>query len=108
MFFFIECPSNLFYTHWLRVRTLTLLFISPAHRRMFGLRENMTSGEWEHMELCMGDEETCTGDLVGANRQRFILSFGEDEEGELYVLTSATVSAIEYTGVVYRIVDPSR
>ena len=56
----------------------------------------------------MGDEGTCTGGLVGADRQRFILSFGEDEEGELYVLTSSTVSPRQNTGVVYRIVDPSR
>ena len=75
---------------------------------MFGLRENVTSGEWAHSELCMGDEGTCTGGLVGADRQRFILSFGEDEEGELYVLTSSTVNPRQSTGVVYRIVDPSR
>ena len=77
-------------------------------RRMFGLRENVTSGEWEHMELCMGDEGTCTGGLVGASRERFILSFGEDEEGELYVLTSSRANARVDSGVVYRIVDPSR
>ena len=68
----------------------------------------MTSGEWEHMELCMGDHMTCTGGLVGAERERFILSFGEDEEGELYVLTTSVANARDDSGVVYHIVDPSR
>ena len=56
----------------------------------------------------MGDGETCTGDLVGANRKNFILSFGEDEDGELYILTTSNASPTVKQGVVYQIIDPSR
>lgn len=56
----------------------------------------------------MGDSDVCTGDLVGVNRARFVLSFGEDEDGELYVLTSSSVSTTSEQGVVYQIVDPAR
>ena len=75
---------------------------------MFALRENVTSGEWGHMELCMGGEDTCTDGLVGTEREKFILSFGEDEEGELYMLTTSRAQPTLRRGVVYRIVDPSR
>ena len=67
-----------------------------------------SSGEWEHTEMCMGDDFVCTGDLVGTDRQRYILSFGEDEKGELYILTTSNPSPTATKGIVYRIVDPSR
>lgn len=56
----------------------------------------------------MGDASTCTGDLVGVARERFVLSFGEDEDGELYVLVTSTASPTSPSGVVYHIVDPAR
>ena len=68
----------------------------------------MTTGEWEHMELCMGDNSTCTNGLVGTERTQHILSFGEDEEGELYILTTSTANPTLENGVVYHIIDPSR
>ena len=37
-----------------------------------------------------------------------MLSFGEDEDGELYVLTTADVSTTAEQGVIYQIVDPAR
>ena len=80
----------------------------PTCRKIFALKENATSGEWHHMQLCMGDEDTCTDGLVGTNRERYILSFGEDEAGELYVLTASRARPTERNGVVYRLIDPSR
>lgn len=56
----------------------------------------------------MGGEGICTDGLVGANRERYILSFGEDEEGELYILTTSRARPTVRNGVVYRITDPSR
>lgn len=56
----------------------------------------------------MGDGDTCTDGLVGTERERFILSFGEDEAGELYVLTTSRARPTMRSGVVYRIIDPSR
>lgn len=56
----------------------------------------------------MGDGATCTSDLVGEERERFVLSFGEDEDGELYILTTSDASPTSPAGVVYHIVDPAR
>ena len=78
------------------------------HSKLFALREDKSKGEWTRTDLCMGDSNVCTGNLVGVERARFVLSFGEDEDGELYVLTSSSVSTTSTQGVVYQIVDPAR
>jgi len=56
----------------------------------------------------MGDDGVCTGELVGTERAKHILSFGEDEDGELYILTTSFPSPSSPQGVVYQIIDPSR
>ncbi len=56
----------------------------------------------------MGGEDVCTGDLVGGGRAHFIVSFGEDEDGEVYVLATSRASPSSPQGVVYQIVDPAR
>ena len=63
---------------------------------------------WQRSDLCMGDDATCIGGLVGQSRQRFVLSFGEDQDGELYILTTSRASTTSPVGVVYNIVDPAR
>ena len=78
---------------------------------MFALKEE--EGEdggvrWERSELCMGDEMVCTDGLVGKERERHILSFGEDEDGEIYILVTNDASPSDNGGVVYHLVDPSR
>jgi hypothetical protein len=79
--------------------------------RVFALKEE--EGEdggvrWERSELCMGDEMVCTDGLVGKERERHILSFGEDEDGEIYILVTNDASPSDNGGVVYHLVDPSR
>ena len=56
----------------------------------------------------MGGDGVCTGELVGTERAIHILSFGEDEDGELYILTTSFPSPSSPQGVVYQIIDPSR
>ncbi len=63
---------------------------------------------WQRSELCLGDSSTCIGELVGSERERFVLAFGEDEDGELYVLATSSAIPTERLGAVYRIVDPAR
>lgn len=63
---------------------------------------------WQRSDLCMGDDATCIGGLVGQRRERFVLSFGEDQDGELYILTTSSASPTAPQGVVYNIVDPAR
>lgn len=77
-------------------------------RTLLALRENKEGGTWQRTRLCMGDGDTCTGDLVGTDRKKYILSFGEDEDGELYILTTSDPTPTAREGVVYQIIDPSR
>lgn len=87
-----------------------MVYFLPYHRRLFTLRESTEEGStrWQRSNLCMGDESTCTGGLVGQEREHFVLSFGEDEDGELYILTTSNASPLNPVGVVYSIVDPAR
>ena len=45
---------------------------------MFTLTED--NGNWKEKEICFGDEKYCTDKLSG-EFERYILSFGEDEQG---------------------------
>lgn len=56
----------------------------------------------------MGGEGVCTGDLVGTERSKYILSFGEDEDGEVYILTTSNASPTARAGTVYQLIDTSR
>ena len=82
--------------------------------KVFALREKERGGEeggeveWESSELCMGDSSVCTDGLVGVERKKHILSFGEDENGEVYLLATSLASTTSSEGVVYRLVDPAR
>jgi len=75
--------------------------------RMFTLTEDKASGLWRGKEICFGDGKYCTDKLSG-DFERYILSFGEDEQGELYILSTSTPSSTKPSGKVYRIVDPGR
>ena len=56
----------------------------------------------------MGESDVCTGDLVGVARKRHITSFGEDEDGEIYILAVDDATPTTTDGVVYQLVDPAR
>ena len=56
----------------------------------------------------MGASDVCTGDLVGVARKRHVTSFGEDEDGEVYILAVDNASPTTTDGVVYQLVDPAR
>ncbi|XP_078683834.1 hedgehog-interacting protein-like [Branchiostoma floridae x Branchiostoma belcheri] len=71
------------------------------------LEENPETEWWEEGDLCLGGEGVCTGDLQGGI-QGSLLSFGRDESGELYLLTSETIHAKKSGGHIYKLVDPRR
>lgn len=75
--------------------------------RLFALTEDRNSGMWSSEELCLGDSTVCHSGLTG-NLEKNILSFGEDEAGELYVLVTDFASPTHTGGKVYRIIDPAR
>ncbi|XP_062860612.1 HHIP-like protein 1 isoform X2 [Trichomycterus rosablanca] len=76
--------------------------------RLMSLKENPDSERWEYTEICMGKERTCRFPKLINSYYKYIISFGEDEAGELYFLATGTPSAASRGGLVYKIVDPSR
>ncbi|XP_071962315.1 HHIP-like protein 2 [Antedon mediterranea] len=74
--------------------------------KLFKLVESGVNGTWENSDICLGDSTVCTGGLLN-NYPTHILSFGEDESGEIYMLTTNAPSTSHAGGKVYRIVDPS-
>ncbi|KAM6933679.1 HHIP-like protein 1 [Xenentodon cancila] len=76
--------------------------------RLMSLKENVTTGEWQYNEICMGTDQTCRFSKLINSYYRYIISFAEDEAGELYFLSTGVPSATARAGVIYKIVDPSR
>ncbi|KAM9732982.1 HHIP-like protein 1 [Menidia menidia] len=75
--------------------------------RLMSLKEN-AEGEWKYTEICMGTDQTCRFPKLINSYYRYIISFAEDEAGELYFLATGAPSATARAGVIYKIVDPSR
>ncbi|KAK2894954.1 hypothetical protein Q8A67_012183 [Cirrhinus molitorella] len=76
--------------------------------RLMSLKENPETGKWSYKEICMGTDKTCSFPKLINSYYKYIISFGEDEAGELYFLATGAASATVRAGVVYKIVDPSR
>jgi len=57
------------------------------------------AGSWQVKEVSVQHENR-----PGRKLNRFLLSFGEDEDGELYLLTSKSLGPIGSSGEVYKIV----
>ena len=72
---------------------------SQADGSLFIASESGT-GAWQAMEVSVSGDNTRGGRL-----DKFLLSFGEDEAGELYLLTSKTLGPSGSSGEVYKIVD---
>ncbi|XP_035009446.2 HHIP-like protein 1 [Hippoglossus stenolepis] len=76
--------------------------------RLMSLKENVTTSEWHYNEICMGTDQTCRFPKLINSYYKYIISFAEDEAGELYFLATGAASARARAGVIYKIVDPSR
>ncbi|KAJ8409130.1 hypothetical protein AAFF_G00241510 [Aldrovandia affinis] len=76
--------------------------------RMMALQEDMQTGLWDYHEICMSKGMTCVFPQLINNYHQYIISFGEDEAGELYFMSTSFPSSISPSGVVYKVVDPSR
>ncbi|XP_011806976.1 PREDICTED: HHIP-like protein 1 [Colobus angolensis palliatus] len=76
--------------------------------RLMSLQENPGTGQWHYSEICMGRGQTCEFPGLINNYYPYIISFGEDEAGELYFMSTGEPSATAPRGVVYKIIDPSR
>ncbi|NXA46219.1 HIPL1 protein, partial [Nothocercus julius] len=76
--------------------------------RLMSLRENHATGEWQYSEICMGTGQTCVFPGLINNYYQYIISFAEDEAGELYFMSTGIPSATARAGVIYKVVDTSR
>nr|XP_046150726.1 HHIP-like protein 1 [Oncorhynchus gorbuscha] len=76
--------------------------------RLMSLKETQSTGKWEYKEICMGKDQTCRFPKLINSYYKYIISFAEDEAGELYFLATGAPSASARAGVIYKIVDPSR
>uniref|UniRef100_A0A8C5GLN8 HHIP-like protein 1 n=1 Tax=Gouania willdenowi TaxID=441366 RepID=A0A8C5GLN8_GOUWI len=76
--------------------------------RLMSLKEDRDTGTWTYREVCMGMGRTCAFPGLINTYHQYIISFGEDESGELYFMSTGIPSATSPSGVVYKVVDPSR
>ncbi|XP_069766213.1 HHIP-like protein 1 isoform X2 [Narcine bancroftii] len=76
--------------------------------RLMSLKEDAASGQWHYSEICMGRGQVCNFPKLIDNYYQYIISFAEDEAGELYFMSSGNPSAYMPAGTVYKLVDPSR
>ncbi|NXG71762.1 HIPL1 protein, partial [Baryphthengus martii] len=76
--------------------------------RLMSLKEDRATGEWQYSEICMGTGQTCMFPGLINNYYQYIISFAEDEAGELYFMSTGIPSATAPHGVVYKVVDTSR
>ncbi|XP_069714889.1 HHIP-like protein 1 [Phaenicophaeus curvirostris] len=76
--------------------------------RLMSLKEDHATGEWQYNEICMGTGQTCMFPGLINNYYQYIISFAEDEAGELYFMSTGIPSATAPHGVVYKVVDTSR
>ncbi|XP_010130555.1 PREDICTED: HHIP-like protein 1 [Buceros rhinoceros silvestris] len=76
--------------------------------RLMSLKEDHATGEWQYSEICMGMGQTCMFPGLINNYYQYIISFAEDEAGELYFMSTGIPSATAPHGVVYKMVDTSR
>nr|XP_022332698.1 HHIP-like protein 2 isoform X2 [Crassostrea virginica] len=75
--------------------------------KLFRLLYDRQLNSWNNKELNMCGPEMCTAPLINYYEPH-ILSFGEDEGGEVYMLSTGRASSSDSSGKVYRIVDPAR
>ncbi|GAB5570475.1 hedgehog-interacting protein [Prionailurus iriomotensis] len=65
------------------------------------LQQSPVSKQWQEKPLCLGNSGSCRGYFSG-----HILGFGEDELGEVYILSSSKSMTQTHNGKLYKIVDP--
>ncbi|XP_077866960.1 HHIP-like protein 2 [Saccoglossus kowalevskii] len=76
--------------------------------KLWYLTQN-SSGQWINHDLSFGNKDVCNYGYQGPwDKHHFILAFGEDEQGEVYMMTTTSVSNTDPTGTIYQIVDPAR
>ncbi len=61
-------------------------------RRLMSLKENPETGKWSYKEICMGADKTCSFPKLINSYYKYIISFGEDEAGNMRAALCLTAS----------------
>ncbi|XP_068089558.1 HHIP-like protein 2 [Hyperolius riggenbachi] len=76
--------------------------------RLMALHEDEQTNTWTKQDICMGDKTVCAFPNLINSYTKYIISFAEDEAGELYLLSTSDPTSLSPYGTLYRFVDPSR
>uniref|UniRef100_A0A8B9D9G4 HHIP like 2 n=1 Tax=Anser cygnoides TaxID=8845 RepID=A0A8B9D9G4_ANSCY len=76
--------------------------------RLMALQEDEKTNKWKKRDICIGSTKVCAFPGMISSYSKFIISFAEDEAGELYFLSTSYPSAYAPHGSLYKIVDPAR
>ncbi|XP_062462075.1 HHIP-like protein 2 isoform X3 [Pezoporus occidentalis] len=83
-------------------------FGNAQNTRLMALQEDETRNKWKKQDICIGSTRTCAFPRMISSYSKFIISFAEDEAGELYFLSTSYPSAYAPHGSLYRFIDPAR
>uniref|UniRef100_A0A672V872 HHIP like 2 n=1 Tax=Strigops habroptila TaxID=2489341 RepID=A0A672V872_STRHB len=76
--------------------------------RLMALQEDEKRNKWQKQDICIGSTKTCAFPRMISSYSKFIISFAEDEAGELYFLSTSYPSAYAPHGSLYKFIDPAR
>ncbi|EGV92521.1 HHIP-like protein 2 [Cricetulus griseus] len=82
-------------------------FGNAQNNRLMALQEDRKTKRWRKQDICLGNASCAFPGLI-STYNKFIISFAEDEAGELYFLATSYPSAYAPHGSIYKFVDPSR
>ncbi|NXU43366.1 HIPL2 protein, partial [Drymodes brunneopygia] len=76
--------------------------------RLMALQEDEKTDKWKKQDICIGSMTACAFPGMISSYSKFIISFAEDEAGELYFMSTSYPSAYAPHGSLYKLIDPAR
>ncbi|XP_009585943.1 PREDICTED: HHIP-like protein 2 [Fulmarus glacialis] len=76
--------------------------------RLMALQEDEKTNKWKKQDICIGSTKACAFPRMIHSYSKFIISFAEDEAGELYFMSTSYPSAYAPHGSLYKFIDPAR
>ncbi|CAH1273631.1 HHIPL2 [Branchiostoma lanceolatum] len=82
-------------------------YLGLMNKELFYLDEQ-PNGSWMNGTVCVLDNAACMTDLQQSvkTEDHFILAFGQDFAGEVYLLTTTSPVVSQRTGRIFKLVDP--
>ncbi|KFP81761.1 HHIP-like 2, partial [Apaloderma vittatum] len=76
--------------------------------QLMALQEDGKTNRWKKRDICIGNTRACAFPGMISSYSKFIISFAEDEAGELYFMSTSYPSAYVPHGSLYKFIDPAR